>query len=264
MDDGNTYQSPLYISLAIEALARCGDGWRPDAVTSVVMGFMALEAFVNEVAGTAAVLAKQDEKISLWQRTKNGVGPQMTSEQLTELYEHVSGRTRDPDPPITTTLAAVLVPATKKRVPAEERYDLILQCLGAPAGFKGREPRQGMWCLAQARHHMVHRKSDETTMRLVGGSLTSEEWNLGTVHQDHPVPEFARYLQNRNVLPAGTYPGPTSKDFMLILCRREVAAWACQVAVNAAREVVKLLPDSELRRRIGRQTLLGSGHTAGL
>jgi hypothetical protein len=44
MDDGNTYQSPLYISLAIEALARCGDGWRPDAVTSVVMGFMALES----------------------------------------------------------------------------------------------------------------------------------------------------------------------------------------------------------------------------
>ena len=65
MNESNTYQSALFITLALDAEARCEPGWTPDAVTSVVMAFMAMEAFVNEVASVATVLTKQDEKIRL-------------------------------------------------------------------------------------------------------------------------------------------------------------------------------------------------------
>lgn len=262
MNESNTYQSALFITLALDAEARCEPGWTPDAVTSVVMAFMAMEAFVNEVASVATVLTKQDEKIRLWQQVSDGTGPAMTAKERAELYEYVSGRSREVDPAPTRAIAIAF--AAKKPRSTVDRYDLIVASLCASPSAQARAPRQALEYLRQVRNYLVHRQSDETAMELTGGGPMPDGWDLGTVVEQHPVPQFAQYLQQCKLIPEGTHPGPISLDFVLLLCRQKIATWACQVAAQAARDVVGLLPDSELRRRLEMYTLVGSRNVARL
>lgn len=258
MNEGSTSQSALFITLALEAEARCTSGQPFDAVTSVVMAFMSVEAFVNEVGGFAAVLAKQDEKIRLWQQVSQGIGPAMSPKDESELCKYVAGRTRDADPAATTALASALT--GKSRKPTEERYDLILSTIGAPPGFRGCEPRESLQCLTQLRNYLVHRQSDETALEMEGGGPLPDGWDLGKVVERYPVPTFAQYLQRKHLIPPATHPGTSPMDFTLLLCKGKLATWSCRVAIRAAREVERLLPESELRNRLRLYTLLGSGH----
>lgn len=259
MTENYTFQSALYLTLAREAEERCEPVWAGDALVSIVMAFMAIEAFINEFGRVAAVLSAQDEKIAQYKGMVDGTvrgasGP----EEFGALARYVAAHSRDPEPAVVKTVAEGL--AGQEMTPTEERYDLMLEMLGARPGFKGREPRQSLKCLTKVRNYLVHCPSVETSIEMTGGAVTTDGIDLGTVVELRPVPRFASALEARKLVPRGTSRGPIGQDFLNLLCQQHIAKWSCDVAVCATREVVKLLPPSELRRELELHSLLGSAH----
>lgn len=257
MNESNTYQSALFITIARDAEARCKGIWTEHAVTSVVMAYLALEAFVNEVASVSTMLAKQDEKIALWKQVTSGSGAaKLTSDEFTRLSKYVAGWHRDIDPPSTRALSVAL--DGKDRKPTLGRYDLVLETLGAPAGFKQTKPYLALSHLRLVRNYLVHCRSEDTVIEMEGGGPIPGGWDLGMVVERNPVPTFAEYLTDAGLVPKGTFPGPLPTPFINLLCRREIAAWACDVVARAVREVDLLLPKGELKKELNSQSLLGS------
>ncbi len=260
MIENNTYQSGLFITLARDAEQRCTDPhWNAHAVTSVVMAYMSIEALVNEIARLSSIIAKQDAKYIKYAGIMDGSIPlDMSGDELNVLAQYCAGRTRDPDPEVVRKLAAALV--GKDMEATEKRYDLILETVGAAPGYKGREPRQSFNCLAKVRNYLVHCQSQETTIGMEDAEVRPDGWYLGHAVERHPVPKFAAGLEARCVIPRGTSRGPIETDFVGLLCTRKVATWACDVAASAAREILRLLPASELKKDLGTYSMLGSGN----
>lgn len=258
MIENNTYQSHLFIALARDAEERCTDPhWNGHAITSIVMAYMAIEALVNEIACLSSIIAKQDAKYIQFAGIMDGsIRLDMSGDELNELAHYCSGRTREPDPEVVRKLSASL--AGKEMEPTEDRYDIILGTLGAAPGYRGREPRQSFKCLAKLRNYVVHCQSQETTIGMEGAEARPDGWYLGHAVERHPVPRFAAGLEARCVIPRGTSRGPIGVDFVLLLCTKKVATWACNVAAAAAREIARLLPESELKRNLSTYSMLGS------
>ncbi len=222
------FESPLLQTLAKESASRCtGKNGDFDTITSIIMSYTALEAFINEIY------------------------------QLVELYiidPDLKSKILPADESIIKNLFILLKVSVDNRASVLYKYDLIYEFLTGNVIDKGSGNRQELEFLPKIRNELVHMKLKKSEIYIDSDTKPKkfDGFWLGQVKEKHTLPKFMKALQSKGVLSNVT----DEYRWTLQICTSKVANWVCNTVDQAAVNLANAFPnESELKKHLFAESL---------
>jgi hypothetical protein len=222
IDTNTTFDSPLFHSLARDAVDRCDGRGDFEAITAIIMSCSAFEAFMNELAQYACTESKRDGSNA-----------------------------------IVTTLGVSLLMAIDEWKSPLGKYDLAWEIIQGRAIDKGSGSRQKLKTLFDLRNGLVHTKAEETSL-IIDPSKKEPfdgqgEW-LGQIVELYGIPKYVKALQSDKLVPKE----PERLRWTSRICNRQVAEWAFTLVAKSTEELIDgdFLPVA-FKSRLQEQSLAG-------